>query len=367
MSHEIRTPLHGILGIADVLSRSDLEGRQQALVQTIVRSGKGLLTIINDVLDFSKVESGRFDLVTAPFSLQSVVADLTGLLLPRFENKGIELVVRLPDVVHGDVGRIKQVLTNLLENGFKFTKQGYVLLDVGGTLRGEKLELTIIVQDTGIGVAPAHLSTVFETFNQGERSSTRPHEGTGLGLAISRMLVNKMAGRIVLASTLGQGTTVTISLPLPVHKSPHGSTALPTSTRARAAAVSAKSSASVGDVALDRNIVSLTGGRFRRPNILLVEDNVVNQEVATEYLGAMGCQVTIAHDGHDGLNRYKASAFDMVLMDGLMPVLDGLQDSRLIREVERSGASKRIPIIALTANAFPKDRENCVAAGMMMC
>jgi two-component system, sensor histidine kinase len=368
MSHEIRTPLHGILGIADVLSRTNLEGRQQALVQTMMRSGKGLLTIINDVLDFSKIESGRFDLVTGPFSLQAVAGDLAGLMMPRFETKGVELVVRiddqLPDLLFGDVGRIKQVLTNLLENGLKFTKQGYVLLEVGGVARGETVDLTIIVQDTGIGIAPAQLGSVFETFNQGDNSSTRPHEGTGLGLAISRMLINKMAGRIVLASSQGQGTTVTITVPLPIHKLAHGAVSPLPSTRIEANAQVKSAGAANGPNLSDGNIVSLTGARFRRANILLVEDNVVNQEVATEYLRAMGCLVTIAGDGHDGLAHYKTGNFDMVLMDGLMPVMDGLQATRLIRDIERSGAGKRIPVIALTANAFPRDRDNCLAAGM---
>jgi signal transduction histidine kinase/ActR/RegA family two-component response regulator len=368
MSHEIRTPLHGILGIADVLSRTDLEGRQHTLLQTMIRSGKGLLTIINDVLDFSKIESGRFDLITSAFSLRTVCGDLASLMTPRFESKSIELIVRIddkvPDLLHGDVGRIKQVLTNLLGNGLKFTNQGYVLLEVGGTARGETVDLTIIVQDTGIGIAPAQLGTVFETFNQGDNSSTRPHEGTGLGLAISRMLINKMDGRIALASSLGQGTTVTITLPLAVHKASGDtdSSVLPSRTEAHK---TARSTVSAGEFAArDQNIVSFTGARFRRASILLVEDNVVNQEVATEYLQAMGYQVTLADDGHAGLSRFKSGSFDIVLMDSLMPVMDGLQATRLIRDVERSSAGKRTPIIALTANAFPKDRETCLAAGM---
>jgi signal transduction histidine kinase/ActR/RegA family two-component response regulator len=365
MSHEIRTPLHGILGLADVLSRTNLDGRQQALVQTMIRSGKGLLTIINDVLDFSKIESGRFDLITGPLSLRSVINELSVLMLPRFESKGVELVVRIddnvPDLLEGDVGRIKQVLTNLLENGLKFTKQGYVLMEVSGAARADTVDLTVIIQDTGIGIASAQLVTVFETFNQGDNSPTRRHEGTGLGLAICRMLVNKMAGRIALASTLGQGTTVTLTLPLVMHKS--NSVAVRVSPKLQADELLQVKPADI-DTAQDNNIVSLTGARFRRANILLVEDNIVNQEVATEYLRAMGCSVTIASDGQDGLASYKTGAFDLVLMDGLMPVMDGLQASRSIRELEGNTTNKRVPIIALTANAFPKDRDNCVAAGM---
>jgi signal transduction histidine kinase/ActR/RegA family two-component response regulator len=365
MSHEIRTPLHGILGIADVLSRTNLDGRQQALVQTMMRSGKGLLAIINDVLDFSRIESGRFDLILGSFSLRALVGDLAKLMLPRFESKGIELVIRiddrLVDVFEGDAGRIRQVLTNLLENGLKFTTQGYVLLDVSGAVRGDCVDLTIIVQDTGAGIAPTELGAVFETFHQGDNSSTRRHEGTGLGLAISRMLINKMAGRVALSSTLGSGTTATITLPLVAveSNSPPVNLSAPLRNEAQFAAKSV-----VGDGAHDKNIVSLTGARFRRANILLVEDNVINQEVATEYLSAMGCLVTIASDGQGGLASYREGTFDLVLMDGLMPVMDGLQAARMIRDLERNSARSRVPIVALTANAFLKDRESCVAAGM---
>jgi CheY-like chemotaxis protein len=160
---------------------------------------------------------------------------------------------------------------------------------------------------------------------------------------------------------LGQGTTVTLALPLVMHKS--NSVAVRVSPKLQADELLQVKPADI-DTAQDNNIVSLTGARFRRANILLVEDNIVNQEVATEYLRAMGCSVTIASDGQDGLASYKTGAFDLVLMDGLMPVMDGLQATRSIRELEGNTTNKRVPIIALTANAFPKDRDNCVAAGM---
>ncbi len=361
MSHEIRTPMHGILGLADVLSRTSLEARQQALVHTMIRSGKSLLTIINDVLDFSKIESGCIDVVLRPFSLRVAVEDVTGVLAPRFEKKGIELIVRideaLPDLLIGDAGRIKQILTNLIENGFKFTEAGYVLLDINGTAAGDTLNLTIAVQDTGIGIPQEKLESVFEKFNQVDNSSTRRHEGAGLGLAICRMLVTRMDGRIELASAVGRGTTITISLPFAIHEHARVTAA----TRAIPAVTIKLPEPIQPD---DQNVVSIAGAQFQRARILVVEDNIVNQEVAREYLSEMGCLVTIAGDGREGVACFKAEAFDLVFMDFLMPDIDGLQATRMIREFERSVGRATTPVVALTANAFDKDRESCLAAGM---
>ncbi len=359
MSHEICTPMHGILGIADVLSRTSLEARQQALVQTITRCGKGLLTIINDVLDFSKIESGRFDLVPRPFSLRVAMEDLVSVLTPRYEKKGIELVARidekLPDLLIGDAGRIKQVLSNLIENGLKFTETGFVFVDVNGTQNGDEIHLTIAVQDTGIGIPADKIGSVFEKFNQVDNSSTRRHEGTGIGLAICRMLLNRMNGRIEVASTLGEGSTFTISMTLPVHE--NAQARLPSHDLP-------KTAVATETVVSDQNVVGIKGAEFQRPRVLLVEDNPVNQEVAKEYLGQMGCVVTVAENGRDGAERYKVQPFDIVFMDWLMPEMDGLDATKAIREFEREAGRSRTPIVALTANAFAQGHETCLSAGM---
>ncbi len=364
--HEIRTPMHGILGLADVLARSNLEARQQSLVQTLLRSGRGLLAVINDVLDFSKIESGRFDLAPRPFSLKLAVEEVVEPLRPRFEAKGVELIVRvekdLPDVLVGDVIRIKQVLTNLVENGLKFTDAGYVILDVGGELTGNLVELVMCVQDTGIGIPKDKLEAVFEKFNQVDNSSTRRHQGTGLGLAISRMLSEMMGGTIEVASTLGQGTAFTVKLPLPVHEPSMISTSMGRTTAAIAAA--APSAQTVGLQVADDNIVPLGGGKFQRARVLLVEDNCVNQEVAIEYLNELGCHVTSALNGREAIAHFSGDMFDLVLMDCLMPDVDGLQATRAIREIELRGGRPRTPVVALTANAFDHDRDGCLSAGM---
>ena len=359
MSHEIRTPMHGILGIADVLARTSLDARQQSLVQTMTRCGKGLLNIINDVLDFSKIESGRFDLVPRPFSLRVVAEDLAGVLAPRYEKKGIELIVRvddkLPDLLVGDAERIKQVLTNLLENGLKFTSAGYVFLDIHGSSRDDAVDLTIAVQDTGMGIPADRLDAVFEKFNQVDNSSTRRHEGTGIGLAICRMLVARMDGQITLASTLGEGSTFTIAMTLPRHEP-----ALSMRSPAVATGLAELPATATGQ----QNVVGLSGAEYKHHRVLLVEDNPVNQEVAKEYLGQMGCSVTIANNGREGVDTFKTETFDLVFMDWLMPEVDGLKATRLIREFERSTGRPRVPVLGLTANAFDKDRATCLAAGM---
>jgi signal transduction histidine kinase/CheY-like chemotaxis protein len=362
MSHEIRTPLHGILGIADVLSKTPLEARQLSLVGTMIRSGRGLLGIINAVLDYSKIESGQFDLNPRPFSLRVCVDDLVHELSSRFEKKGLELVTRveetLPDLVIGDGGRLKQVLTNLLENGLKYTDDGYVLLDIAGTPAGNTADLLISVQDTGVGIPKDKLRSVFEKFNQVDNSSTRRHEGVGLGLAICRMLVEKMDGRIEVSSELGHGSTFTVSMSLPVHEA--GPAALPSSGRPhRAVEISHPSQSSA-----DANIVAIKGGRFERARVLLVEDNIVNQEVAKEYLSELGCAVSVAANGREAIAAFGSERFDLIFMDCLMPEMDGFQATRQIRETEQRNNMAPTPIVALTANAYDSDRNNCLAAGM---
>jgi signal transduction histidine kinase/CheY-like chemotaxis protein len=362
MSHEIRTPLHGILGIADLLSKTSLDARQQALVGTMMRSGRGLLGIINAVLDYSKIESGQFDLVARPFSLRVCIDDLVHELTPRFEKKGLELVTRvddaLPDLLVGDGGRIKQVMANLLENGLKYTDEGYVLLDVSAAPGANAVELAISVQDTGVGIAREMLRSIFEKFNQVDNSSTRRHEGVGLGLAICRMLVEKMDGRIEVSSEPGQGATFTVTLSLPVHEAAATQPTRIETPRARLTA------ATMTPPAVDANVVAIKGGRFERPRVLLVEDNLVNQEVAKEYFNELGCAVTVAANGREAVTAVALARFDVVFMDCLMPEMDGFEATRQIRDMERRQGQPEMPIVALTANAYDSDRANCMAAGM---
>ena len=363
MSHEIRTPMHGILGLADVLSRTNLEARQTGIVQSMIRSGRGLLAIINDVLDFSKIESGRFELLPRPFSLRANVDDLTSELQPRFEKKGLELVVRIdesvPDMLVGDVGRIKQVLCNLIDNGLKYTEEGFVLLDISGQVLRDKVVLNVAVQDTGIGIPSEKIRSVFEKFNQVDNSSTRRHEGTGLGLAICRMLVEKMGGTVEASSEIANGSTFTVTMELPIHERPSAAIAA-----VSASAASVKAHELPNLAAADDNVVSLSGAEFQRISVLVVEDNMVNQEVAKGYLGEMGCVVTLAENGKVAVNSFGADTFNLIFMDCQMPEMDGFQATKLIRDAERRSGQGATPIIALTASAYDSDRKKCLAAGM---
>jgi PAS domain S-box-containing protein len=479
MSHEIRTPMNGVVGMIGLLSRTRLDDRQRHLVNTVQTSADSLLTVINSILDYSRIEAGGFELESLDFDLSETIGAVAASLAQPAAEKGLDLSYIIdrdvPVGVRGDPNRLKQVLINLVGNAIKFTAEGQVVLRLE---RAGDDRVRIRVCDTGIGIAPEIRSQLFSPFQQGDASITRRFGGTGLGLAISQSIVEIMGGRIGVESEVGRGTTFLFDLPI-VAASKIRSPAWQHSEgleRKRALLVDdsqadrellahyadmwglelsvADDGASgleilqdaarkgrsfdlalvgvemlehdgfdlAGSIKFDADLASvelialtsvvwsgeeddLYAAGFRaaivRPvnpsmlhdafmsclgrardaeaagrdaparrsvrfaaDVVVAEDNPVNQEIAREYLEALGCRVEIANTGREAVDLLALRRFDLVLMDCQMPEMDGFEATRLIRETEAHEGSRRTPVIALTANALEGDRERCLAAGM---
>ena len=323
MSHEIRTPMNGVLGMAELLMRTDLDNRQRTFADVILKSGNALLTIINDILDFSKIDAGQLSLDPAPFRLAEAIEDVATLVSTRVAEKDLELIVRvdpeLPGCVVGDVGRIRQIVTNLVGNGVKFTEKGHVLVDVSGHVDGNITNLTIRVEDTGIGIPDHMLERVFEKFSQVDASSTRRHEGTGLGLAIASRLVDLMGGEMGVESQVGKGSTFWFSLPLPIHE----------------------------DTAPEKLVpVDVSGAR-----ILIIDDNKVNRDILLEQLRSWNFDCAAAESGEIGLaflNRAVeiGASVDCIILDYQMPGINGVE---VARRIAANPATWHIPVLLLTS------------------
>ena len=345
MSHEIRTPMNGVLGALDLLRRSALTEQQHRLVKTAAASGESLMAILNDVLDHSKIEAGRLDLTSAPLSLHALAASVLALFKVNAEAKGMALVLDLEpgvaDRLLGDAQRLKQVLLNLVGNGIKFTERGGVSLRLSPLRAPDgwaKVKFEIV--DSGIGMSADAIERLFEPFQQVESSGHTRRGGTGLGLAISQRIIEAMGSHIEVESQPGGGSCFRFVLDLPLDPS----TAPLELT--------------------DSGMVPLEQPSVLAGTVLVVEDNEVNRLIAEEMLASLGIQVVQAEDGEQALAVLARQSVDVVLMDCQMPVMDGYTATRHIREIEAREQRPRLPIVALTANAYAEDAARALAVGM---
>jgi len=338
MSHEIRTPLNGVLGMVQAMARDPLEETQRERLDVIRQSGEALLTILNDILDLSKIEAGKLELQDVDFDLASLARSVDAAFRPIADAKGLTLTLDLGDasgVYRGDPDRLRQILNNLVSNAVKFTAAGEVRIAAWG----DRDLVRLVVTDNGIGIAPEVVGKLFNSFTQADASTTRRFGGTGLGLAICRELAELMGGAVEVDSAVGHGSVFTVTLPIP----------------------------KVAEGSLSQEPVAASHRSVLNLRVLAAEDNPVNQLVLKTLLQQIGVDPVLVEDGAEAIRAWEEAEFDVILMDVQMPNVDGPTAARRIRRLETATGRARTPIIAITANVMARQMSEYIAGGMDCC